>query len=99
MFTDSKIVVCTILDSLVHSKFSSFRSGRERPVGKESERVRRQGWFAEVGPIPGWMKKLQPHRKGIVWKGFAVNDMRARMEMTGERPNGNILIGRPSAFR
>src|SRR5713226_2450589 len=28
--TDSKIVVCTILDSLMRSKFSSFRSGKRR---------------------------------------------------------------------
>jgi hypothetical protein len=66
---------------------------------RESVWVRRRGWFAEFGPIPGWVRQLQPHGEGIVWQGFAVNDMRARMEMAGEGSNGNILIGRPGAFR
>jgi len=44
------------------------------------------------------LKELQPHGKGIVGKGFAINDMCARMEMAGERSNGNILMGRPGIF-
>ena len=61
--------------------------------------ARHRRWLAERGPIPGGLKQLQPHGKGIVWKGLAINDMRARVEMAGEGSNGNILIERPGAFR
>jgi hypothetical protein len=68
-------------------------------VGRESVPVRRRSWFAELGPIPGWLKQLQAHGKGITGNGFAINDMCTGMEMAGEGSNGDVLIGRPAALR
>jgi hypothetical protein len=61
----------------------------------ESVRARRQGWFVRCEPLPGWLKEFQPHGIGMVWKGSAINNMRARTDSAAEESNENVLIGRP----
>jgi len=56
------------------TKSEARESKRQKWRLLESVPVRRREWFAESGQSRG-VKQLQPHGKGIVGKGFAVNKM------------------------
>jgi len=71
----------------------------ERAAAGKSVRERWLVRFAESRPILRRLKQFQPNGKGRVRKGFAMNDVCAQRELAGNRPNGNILIGRPEMFR
>src|SRR5437899_9202193 len=60
---------------------------------EESMGLRRHGSFAH------WLKQFQPDGKGMVRKGFAVNDVCARIVIPGNSSQRNILIGLPRPFR
>lgn len=62
-------------------------------------RLRRRRCCAECGPIPGWVKQLQTHRKGTVWKWIAIGDSGAGKEIALDRANGKTLIPCPGSFR